>query len=100
MHESFYYGIITQGLIAVIIIGMFYNLWSGTRLYGGLIGRAIRLLGLGTVLITLAIIEHLLVTFLVIENTAVIALAQEIMNLFGLVFLGLGFAQLVSATKP
>jgi hypothetical protein len=94
-----YTGVLTQGLIVVIILGMFYNLWNSTRIYGGLIGKAIRLLGLGTVFITLSIIEHLLVTFTVVENTTTIAIAQEIMNLFGIAFLGLGFSKLVSATK-
>ena len=91
--------VIIQALIAIIIVGMFYNLKISTQVYGGVIGRAIRLLGLGTLFITLSIIEHLLVVFLVIDNTSTIAIAQEIMNLLGLAFLGLGFSELVSATK-
>jgi len=90
---------VIQVLIAVIIIGMFLNLKHSTEIYGGLIGKAVRLFGLGTLFITLSIIEHLLVTFLVIENSQTIAIAQEIMNLLGLAFLGLGFSQLVAATK-
>jgi len=91
--------VVIQVLIAVIIIGMFLNLRSSTKLYGGIIGKAVRLFGLGTLFITLSIIEHLLVTFLVIDNTLGIAIAQEIMDLVGLALLGLGFSQLVSATK-
>lgn len=91
--------VVIQALIAMIIIGMFLNLRAGTKLYGGMIGKAIRLFGLGTLFITLSIIEHLLITFLVIENTPGIAIAQEVMNLIGLACLGLGFSQLVSATK-
>ena len=36
-----------QALILVIIIGVFYNLWSSTKMYGGIIGSAIRLIGIG-----------------------------------------------------
>lgn len=92
-------GIVIQVLIAIIIIGMFVNLKNSTKLYGGLIGKAIRLFGLGTLFITLSIIEHLLITFLIIDNSPTIAIAQEIMNLLGLAFLGLGFSQLVTVTK-
>ncbi len=90
---------VIQVLIGVIIVGVFLNLKNSTKLYGGMIGKAIRLLGFGTLFITLSIIEHLLVTFMVIENTATIAIAQEIMNLIGLALLGSGFFQLVAATK-
>jgi hypothetical protein len=90
---------IIQGLIAIIIIGMFYSLWHSTHLYGGIIGKAVRYLGLGTMFITVAILEHLLITFSIIQNDPQIAIAQEIFNLLGLVFLGLGFSTLVQATK-
>lgn len=91
--------LIIQGCVAVIIVGMFYNIWSSTKVYGGIIGKAIRLFGLGMLFITISIIENLLVTFLIIQNSPELALIQEIMNLAGLVFLGLGFWKLSSANK-
>lgn len=91
--------LIIQGLIAVVIVGMLYSIWSSTKMYGGLIGKAVRLFGLGTTFVTLAIIEHLLITFTIIQNNPQIAIAQEIMNLIGLACLGIGFSTLISATK-
>ncbi len=88
-----------QAFVAVIVIGMFYNLWTSTKLYGGLIGKAVRLFGLGTLFITLAIMEHLLIVFQIIRNDPRLALAQDGFDLIGLIFLGLGFSALISATK-
>lgn len=90
---------IIQCLVAVIIAGTFYNLWTSTKVYGGLIGKAVRLFGFGTLFVTLSIIETLLVTFMVIDNTPRLAIAQQIMNLLGIACLGMGFSTLVSATK-
>ena len=36
-----------QIFIGIILVGVFYNIWSSTKAYGGLIGMAIRLLGVG-----------------------------------------------------
>ena len=91
--------LIIQGCIAVIIIGVFYNLWSSTKVYGGIIGKAIRLLGFGMLFITIGVIERVLINFHVIISTPDLALAQDILNLIGLVLLGLGFSKLASATK-
>jgi hypothetical protein len=91
--------LIIQGLVAVIILGTYYNLISSTKMYGGIIGKAVRQFGVGTLFVTLSIIETLLVTFGVIENSANLAIAQQIMNLIGLVALGLGFSTLVAGSK-
>lgn len=92
-------GFIIQGLMAVIIVGVFYNLWVSTRMYGGIIGQAIRLLGVGMLFVTISAIERVLVNFTVIQPSINLAIAQDIFNLIGLVFLGLGFSKLASATK-
>lgn len=88
-----------QAFVAMIVIGMFYNLWISTKLYGGIIGKAVRLFGIGTLFITLAIIEHLLVVFQIIRSDPRLAVAQDAFDLVGLIFLGLGFSALISATK-
>jgi len=88
-----------QAFITVIIIGVFYNLWISTKLYGGIIGIAVRLLGLGMLFVTIAVIERVLVNFSIIQTSPNIALAQDIFNLIGLVLLALGFSKLASATK-
>ncbi len=91
--------LIIQGLIAVIILGVFYNLWVSTKVYGGIIGRAIRLLGVGMIFVAIAVIERVLINFSILETSSNISIAQDIMNLIGLIFLGLGFSKLASGTK-
>lgn len=93
------FNLIIQGLIAVILIGMFYNVWISTKSYGGLIGAAIRLLGLGMLFITIAVIEKLLLNFGIITPSLELNFAQDILTLIGLFFLALGFSRLASAAK-
>lgn len=88
-----------QGFIAIILVGVFYNLWASTKVYGGIVGAAIRLLGLGMLFITVAVIEKTLINFSVIHANLNLALVQDVLNLIGLVFLALGFSKLGSANK-
>jgi hypothetical protein len=91
--------LIIQGCIAAVLIGVFYNLMISTKAYGGIVGRAIRLIGIGITFFSLAAIEHALVTFSIIQPTLQSAVLQDAMSLVGLVFLGLGFSKLASGTK-
>src|SRR4051812_44909907 len=91
--------ILVQGFVAVIIIGGFYSLYNSTKAYGGLIGRAIRLLGVGMLFVVIAVIEKILINFSIIELTANLSLFQDAMDLLGILFLGLGFSRLASASK-
>ena len=91
--------LIIQGCIAAIIIGIFYSLWSSTKAYGGVIGQAVRFLGVGMLFITIAVIERILVNLNIVVITPDLALAQDILNLIGLVFLGFGFSKLGSVSK-
>ncbi len=95
----FSFSLLIQGLIAVIVIGIFHNLWVTTRLYGGLIGAAVRFLGIGILLITIAVLEKVFVNFSIIEATGNLILAQDIFNLLGLFFLARGFSKLAAAAK-
>ncbi|HEX9502743.1 MAG TPA: hypothetical protein VF974_00260 [Patescibacteria group bacterium] len=88
-----------QGCIAVVLIGVFYNFMITTKAYGGIVGKAIRLLGIGIIFFSLSAIEHALVNFSIIKPTLQSAILQDIMSLIGLVFLGLGFSKLASGTK-
>ncbi|MEO8065792.1 MAG: hypothetical protein ABI643_02975 [Candidatus Doudnabacteria bacterium] len=92
-------GLIIQGFIAVIVIGVFYNLWVSTKVYGGIIGVAIRLLGFGVLFVTISVIERVLINFSIIQSTTNLALIQDIFNVIGLIFLGLGFSKLSSAAR-
>lgn len=88
-----------QSLIVAIIIGVFYNLWSNTKVYGGIIGTAVRFLGIGMLFMTVAIIERTMTNFHIIVNNPNVAMAQDIFSLIGLVFLALGFSKLIQATN-
>ena len=88
-----------QGLVAVIIIGGFYSLYASTKAYGGLIGQAIRLLGVGMIFVVIAIIEKILINFSIIQMTTILSLVQDGFNLLGILFLGLGFSKLAAASK-
>lgn len=91
--------LIIQFFIAIILIGAFYNLWISTRVYGGIIGAAVRLLGLGMLFITISVIEHVLINFKIIETSVNLSLAQDILTIIGLALLSFGFSKLASATK-
>lgn len=91
--------IVIQGLIGAIIIGVFYNFWVSSRAYGGIIGRAVRLLGIGMLFITIAVLEKMMINFSVIMASPNLALAQDVLNLIGLFFLARGFSVLASASK-
>ena len=88
-----------QICIGVIVVGAFYNLWSSSKIYGGIIGIAIRLFGIGMLFFTVAVFERLLVSFSIIQISVNLALVQELFDLVGLIFLGLGFLKLASARK-
>ncbi len=93
------FSLIIQGLIAAILIGVFYNVWASTKAYGGLIGKAIRFLGIGMLFITIAVIEKILINFSVLVATPNLSLAQDILTLIGLFFLAAGFSKLASIAK-
>ncbi|HEX5430255.1 MAG TPA: hypothetical protein VFX17_04240 [Patescibacteria group bacterium] len=88
-----------QGLVIIIVIGGFYSLHASTKAYGGLIGRAIRLLGAGMLFVVIAVIEKFLINFGLLEPTTTLSLVQDCLNLLGVLFLGLGFSRLAAAAK-
>ena len=89
---------VVQGLMVAIVIGMFYNLWASTRAYGGLIGKAIRLLGVGILFISIAVIERVIGNFNIVDSLF-LSVAQDVLNLLGLFFLAFGFSKLAAASK-
>jgi len=93
------FNLFLQGMIAAIMIGVFYSLWVTSRAYGGLIGYAIRLLGVGIVLISAAVLEKMLVNFSVVSASVEMSLAQDFFTLAGLVFLAAGFKKLATIAK-
>jgi hypothetical protein len=92
--------LIVQGLIASIIIGMFYIVWVTTRAYGGMIGKSTRFLAFGILFISVSVIEKMLINFNVIKMTTELSLLQDVLNLIGLALLAWGFSKLSAATRP
>ena len=93
------YTLIIQGCVVAIIIGIFYNLWISTKVYGGIIGSALRFLGVGLLFFTIAVLEKSLANFSVLPMTGSLSMLQDVLNLFGLGFSALGFSKLASVAK-
>jgi hypothetical protein len=91
--------LLIHGFIAVVIIGVFYNLMVSTKVYGGVIGKAIRLIGIATLFVAASAFEKVLVNFNVIHPSFVLSVVQDLITVLSLVFLGLGFSKLASAGK-
>ncbi len=90
---------LVQGLVLVIIVGGFYSLYASTKAYGGIIGKAIRFLGVGMLFIIIAVIEKILFNFSILNSSITFSLVQDGLNLLGVLFLGLGFSRLAAAAK-
>lgn len=90
---------ILQALIVVILIGMLYSLWMTTKAYGGIIGYAVRLIGIGITLISIVVLEKMLINFGIVENSTNLQLAQDILTLLSLLFLSWGFKKLAAVAK-
>jgi len=90
---------IIQALILVILIGMMYSLWMTTRAYGGLIGNAIRYIGIGMIMVAVVVLEKMLINFNVVTNSPNLQLAQDLMTLLSLIFLSMGFKRLANIAK-
>ena len=88
-----------QGLLLAVMIGVVYNLMVTTRAYGGVVGHALRFVGIGVLFFSIAVIERSLVNFSIIESTLNASLAQDMLSLLGLVFSGIGFSKLARASK-
>lgn len=91
--------LLIQACMAVIVLGVFYNLWVSTKAYGGIVGTAVRLLGVGLVFFSLSSLEHALVTFNIVHLTYEVSILQDVLSLLGLSFLGLGFSKLAAGAK-
>jgi Na+-translocating ferredoxin:NAD+ oxidoreductase RnfD subunit len=90
---------IIQALIVVVLIGMTYSLWVTTHAYGGLIGNAIRYIGIGMILVAVVVLEKMLINFSVVTNSANLQLAQDALTLLSLLFLSMGFKRLANIAK-
>lgn len=92
-------------LLLAVIIGVVYNLWRTTSVYGGIIGQGIRRVGLGIVFLVVEATDRVVQTF---GNTGVISgifpspldnSAHDILFMLGLAFVALGFIKFSQALK-
>ena len=95
----FDFNLLIQVCVGIIVVGVFFSLRSSTKVYGGIIGSAVQLFGLGTLFFALAVIERLLVDLQVLPASANLVIAQYIFDLLGLISLGWGFSKLASGSK-
>lgn len=92
---------IIQGFAAVIIIGVGYSLWRTTHSYGGLVGGALKWIGLGMIFFSVEALSRALgsLSFLDSLGTAYAELAHNVLLLLGLASSGIGFSKLTKIAK-
>jgi hypothetical protein len=90
---------IIHGFVLIVALGVYYNLWTSTKLYGGLIGKAIRFIGIGMLFFTVAVIERILLNFQIVQDSVQVGMIQDIMNVVGLALLFYGYLKLAAATR-
>ncbi len=95
------FAIIVQGLVVVIIIGVVYSLWQTTKSYGGLIGSALKWIGLGILFFSLEALDRVLGSLSFINGLKAFdpTLVHYGMLLGGLLFSAIGFSKLTKVAK-
>ncbi len=90
-----------QGFIVVIVIGVVYSLWRTTKAYGGLMGAALKWIGLGMVFFSLEALDRSLgnLSFVSLVSAFDPDLLHNGLLLFGLLFCGIGFSKLMKIAK-
>ena len=88
----------------IVILGVIYSLWQTTRAYGGLIGTALKWIGIGIVFFSIEAFDRV---FGAIGNFSVVSslgffepsLIHNTLLLLGLFFSGIGFSKLTRIAK-
>ena len=93
--------LIVQILVLVIFVGILYSLWRTTRSYGGLIGTALKWIGVGIVFFSLESLDRVLgeLSFVDSLTSDKGLLVHNLIMLFGLLFSAIGFSRLTKITK-
>lgn len=88
-------------LLVFIIAGVIYSLWQTTVAYGGLIGTAIKWIGVGMLFFALEAIDRALgdLGFVRLFSDQTSYIVHNIVLLLGLSFAGIGFSKLTRASK-
>lgn len=87
--------------VIVIILGVVYSLWRTAKVYGGLIGSGLKWIGLGIVFFSLESLDRVLgdLSFLNSISPESPEVVHNVVLIFGLLFSGIGFSQLLKITK-
>jgi len=93
--------LIIQVFVIIIIVGVIYSLWKTTKAYGGLIGTALKWIGLGMVFFALESLDRVLGPWGFIQAFKFMdpEIAHNIILLMGLLFSAIGFSKLTRITK-
>lgn len=93
--------LLIRALVIIIVLGVVYSLWRTTKAYGGLIGSGLKWIGLGIVFFSLESLDRVLgnLSFLNSLNPDSPEVVRNVVSIFGLLFSGLGFSQLLKITK-
>jgi len=97
---------ILQALVVVVVIGVVYSLWQTTKAYGGLIGGALKWIGLGIVFFTIEAFDRVfgaLGNFSLVSSINTFDVSGDMIHnsllLLGLLFCGIGFSRLTRIAK-
>jgi hypothetical protein len=93
--------LLVQIFMATIVVGGIYSLWQATRAYGGLIGGALKWIGIGMVFFFVEAVDRGLGHLSVIASVgdANAEIVHSTVLILGLLFAGIGFSRLTRISK-
>lgn len=93
--------LLIEAFVIIIIIGVVYSLWQTTRLYGGLIGVALKWISLGMIFFSLEALDRVLGPLSFIKSFALESAdtVHNIILMMGLVLCGIGLSRLMRIAK-
>ena len=93
--------LLIQILFAVAILGIIYTLWSTTRVYGGLIGGALKWIGVGMMFFAVESLDRVLGSYGLVQSVTWLdeQTAHNILLLLGLAFSAVGFSKLTKIAR-
>ncbi|MEK9180808.1 MAG: hypothetical protein AAB871_01075 [Patescibacteria group bacterium] len=92
-------------LILAITVGVLYNLWRTTLTFGGIIGKGLRMIGLGIVFLSVEALDRVAVAFTdsgIVSSLVSYNMTTVVHNsifVVGLFFVAVGYIRLSSAGK-
>lgn len=92
-------------LLIIVVVGVLVNLWRTTRKYGGVIGKALRLIGTGIVFLSVEALDRAVQSLAGqgiiagITSEPITQVTHDLILVLALFFVTLGFTKFYSATK-